>query len=144
MNKIIILRGLPGSGKTTFAREWIDEDPERRVRISQDGLRDMLNNKYEPSMQDLLRKVEVTLIYPYLASGYDVIIDDTNLKDERVQTIKDDFAQIVAQDGVYEVEEKWIELDVEECISRDALRDKPVGEKVIRDMYEKYLKPKNL
>ncbi len=144
MNKIIILRGLPGSGKTTFAREWIDEDPERRVRISQDGLRDMLNNKYEPSMQDLLRKVEVTLIYPYLASGYDVIIDDTNLKDERVQTIKDDFAQIVAQDGVYEVEEKWIELDVEECIGRDALRDKPVGEEVIRDMYEKYLKPKNL
>jgi predicted kinase len=41
---------------------------------------------------------------------------------------------------------EMIDLDtpLEECIRRDALREKPVGEAVIRGMYERYLAPGEL
>ena len=30
---VVITRGLPASGKTTFARQWVSEDKENRVRV---------------------------------------------------------------------------------------------------------------
>ena len=31
MPKIILCRGIQGSGKTTWAKQWVLEDPEHRV-----------------------------------------------------------------------------------------------------------------
>lgn len=42
MSKLIITRGLPASGKSTWAKQWVLEDPEHRVRINQDDIRLML------------------------------------------------------------------------------------------------------
>lgn len=42
MNKIIICRGIPASGKSTWAKQWVLEDPEHRIRINQDDIRNML------------------------------------------------------------------------------------------------------
>ena len=39
MSKLIITRGLPASGKSTWAKQWVLEDPEHRVRINQDDIR---------------------------------------------------------------------------------------------------------
>mgnify|MGYP003455142708 FL=1 len=44
MNKLILTRGIQGSGKTTWARQWVAEDPDSRVRINNDDLRNMLGN----------------------------------------------------------------------------------------------------
>ncbi|MGH2608381.1 MAG: AAA family ATPase, partial [Tepidiformaceae bacterium] len=43
--------------------------------------------------------------------------------------------------GLAEVEVRMFEADVEECVQRDANRTKPVGAKVIRDMYRQFLAP---
>lgn len=42
MNRLIICRGLPASGKTTWAKEWVMKDPGNRVRINLDDIRSML------------------------------------------------------------------------------------------------------
>ena len=42
MNKLILTRGIQGSGKTTWARQWVAEDPSSRVRINNDDIRNML------------------------------------------------------------------------------------------------------
>jgi predicted kinase len=34
MPKLVITRGLPGSGKTTHAVAWVAEDPAHRARIT--------------------------------------------------------------------------------------------------------------
>lgn len=39
MNKVIICRGIQGSGKSTWAKQWVKEDPNHRIRINQDDFR---------------------------------------------------------------------------------------------------------
>ncbi len=47
---------------------------------------------------------------------------------------------------IYQIqfEEKFFDVNVEECIKRDSNRKNPVGEVVIRSMYKNHLKPKNV
>ena len=35
---IVLCRGLQGSGKTTWANQWVEEDPENRVRFNNDNI----------------------------------------------------------------------------------------------------------
>lgn len=42
IRKIILTRGIPGSGKSTWARAWVEESPETRIRINYDDLRNMM------------------------------------------------------------------------------------------------------
>jgi predicted ABC-type ATPase len=39
MKKLIILQGIPGSGKSTVARSWQAENQGGRVIVSKDALR---------------------------------------------------------------------------------------------------------
>lgn len=39
---LIICRGIQGSGKSTWAKQWCHEDPEHRVRFNNDDIRNML------------------------------------------------------------------------------------------------------
>lgn len=36
MKKIILCRGIQGSGKTTWAKQWVLEKPTERVRINKE------------------------------------------------------------------------------------------------------------
>lgn len=39
MNTLTITRGLPGSGKSTWAKAWTAADPTCRARVNRDDLR---------------------------------------------------------------------------------------------------------
>lgn len=43
---LIITRGLPASGKSTFARAWVEEDPGNRVEINRDSTRKFLGIRH--------------------------------------------------------------------------------------------------
>ena len=40
--ELVVTRGLPASGKTTWAQAWVADDPTRYARVSRDDLRAML------------------------------------------------------------------------------------------------------
>jgi predicted kinase len=40
--QLIICRGIQGSGKSTWAKQWCHEDPENRIRFNNDDIRNML------------------------------------------------------------------------------------------------------
>jgi len=137
--QIILLRGLPGSGKTTWALQEVAAHPDTYKRINKDSLRAMFDGTcgYSFEREVFILDVRETLIGMALERGFSVIIDDTNFGEHHEQRIRysfEDRAQITVKD--------FTDVPLEECIRRDAGRDKPVGEEVIRNMYQKYLAPK--
>lgn len=137
MKKVIILKGLPASGKSTWAKKQVDDNPGVYKRINKDDLRAMLDSgRWSKANENLILKIRNGIILESLSSGFHVIVDDTNLAEKHITTI----TQLVK--GKAEVEVKEFECEVEECIKRDLKRLNSVGEQVIRNMYNQFLKPK--
>ena len=79
MSKLIICRGLPASGKSTWAKQWVLEDPEHRVRINQDDIWLMLGKYWVPSREKLVQEIQFDAVVEALSKEFDVVIDNTNL-----------------------------------------------------------------
>jgi len=141
MKKIIICKGLPASGKSTFAKQMVKEKKGSYKRINKDDLRAMLDvSEHSKSNEKFVLKTRNWLITESLRCGKHVIIDDTNLAEKHEKDIRklaSDYREETGQD--IKVEVKFFDVSVEECIERDLKRTNSVGEKVIRRMYKEHL-----
>ena len=132
MNKVVILQGLIAAGKSTYARELVEKGYKR---VNKDDIRAMVDNgKYSRDNERLVNDIRDMIIDLSLVHGHDVVVDDTNFAKFHINQIK-----LIADINGAEVEVEKIEAPLEECIARDAKRKKPIGEEVIRKMYNKYL-----
>lgn len=88
--KLVVTRGLPGSGKTTYARAWVAEDPATRVRVNRDDLRAMTRDGafIKGQTEQATIRARDALIRSFLIAGLDVISDDTNLPQRVVRDLK--------------------------------------------------------
>jgi len=92
-----------------------------------------------PQNEDVILKIRNSMVNIFLASGFSVIIDDTNLApkhQEAVKRIIDNFNLQYNKNVQFEID--FIRTPIEECIRRDASRITKVGEKVIYRMYKDY------
>lgn len=121
--ELIILRGLPGSGKTTWARRYLRDHPAA-VRVNRDDLRAMLHGDRPWGMADEATTIAVrnATIVAALKAQRTVVVDDTNLSALHRQ-------ELTALAERYGVCTRLVVLDtpIAECIRRDALRPRPVG-----------------
>lgn len=146
MAKIILCRGIQGSGKTTWAKQWALEDSEHRVRFNNDDIRNMLGKYWVPSREDLVKDLRRTFICDAMSWGLDIVIDNMNLNPKEIEyynTILDSWnnPKGIVPDVVrpkYSLEFKDFFTPLQECIERDSKRPNPIGEEVIRKTYEKY------
>lgn len=135
MSKLIITRGLPASGKSTWAKQWVLEDPEHRVRINQDDIRLMLGKYWVPSREKLVQHIQEEALIEALLRGYDIVIDNTNLNEK----VLDNYRVLVTAYGNHSIEYKdFFDTPLSVCIKRDKNRDLQVTEKVIRSFYNNY------
>lgn len=134
--ELLILRGLQGSGKTTFARKWVAEDPDWRFRVNRDDIRksgyDMLWG-LSRHMEENVSLSEVAQAEAALNAGLSVVIDATNLK---ARVVKEWYA-LANKLGV-PVRVHDIDTPLEECIVNDMKREKKVGEAVIRNYNDRF------
>lgn len=139
MIKLLILQGLPASGKTTYAKELVDKKGYKR--INKDDLRLMIDNSFFSGKNEkALLEARDLLVDMYLRKGYSVVIDDTNLEIKHTLRLEEIVYNVeLATNKKIDVESKFIDTPVYECIERDSKRKKMVGKKVILDMYNKYL-----
>jgi len=134
-NKIIFLRGLPGSGKSTWAKQYQAEHPET-VRTNKDELRAMLHDsKYSKGRENFVLAVRDFTIDKALEDGHDVICDDTNFHEKHFARMKEIAARHMA---TIEIKD-FTDVPLEECIERDRKRPNYVGEQVIRRMHRDFL-----
>ncbi len=136
---LTITRGLPGSGKTTWAKAQ-----RGHVRVNRDDLRRMLHGG--PLLTGWA-EIQVTLaqralVAGLLRGGVNVICDDTNLRTRAVK----DLAALGRSYGAQVVIRDFTDVPLEECLARDAGRpeDERVGEQAIRRMYQRYLAGRSL
>ena len=117
--EIVVLVGLPGSGKSTWVKENL-YDTHVRINL------DMLNT----------RNKETELIGKCLKIKQSMVIDNTNItREERKKYI--DYANI------YNIPIKcvWINRDVKSCISQNRTRDKVVPNIAIYTKNKKFEEP---
>ena len=137
--KIVLCRGIQGSGKTFFAKKWTLEDPDHRVRFNNDDIRNMLGQYWVPSREGLVTGMKLDFLNQAMDAGFDIIIDNMNLSPKEVNFYKTYVESFNKNNKFnYEIEFKDFFIPVEECIKRDAMRPNPIGEKVIRQTWNKY------
>ncbi|GAB3219621.1 phosphatase domain-containing protein [Spirosoma arcticum] len=144
MKKVMILTGLSGSGKSTFARQFCAQNPNW-LRVNRDDLRRSLlpvslpeywqtwPEREKNRVENVVNELQRTAILDGLARDWHLLIDNTNLK----LSYLNEFRQLLTThfDAV-EVSYQLIDVPVAECIQRDKYRDDSVGEAVIRKQAE--------
>jgi len=134
MTELIVTRGLPASGKSTWAKAWVAEDPANRVRVNRDDLRFMLFGKYwgKGVDEDAVTVAEEALVKSALSKGKSVVVDATHLRASVVRK----WARI------HPVVLKDFPHPPEILVATDEDRmkrgERGVGPKVIRDMAKRY------
>lgn len=132
--KLLALRGLPASGKTTYAKELVNKG---WVRVNKDDLRAMLNNsKFSKENEGYVLSLRDEIIISSLVQGKNVVVDDTNLDPKHLIQFES-----IAGEFLADFEIRFFDVDVKECIKRNRERPNPVPDKVIYTMYERYIKP---
>lgn len=148
MNTIIILRGIQGSGKSTWARIWVNQDSEHRIRINKDDIRRMLGKYWVPSREKLVNQIQQSILYNAINNNFNIVIDNMNLNDWEVKKITDIIAfhnNHSDKEEKYKIKYKtFFDTSLEECIERDSKRENPIGEEVIKDTFNKYKDKFNL
>lgn len=135
MKTIIMMKGLPGSGKSTWAKKFMNKQPKNSwKRINKDTLRECFDHGvYTSGNEDLIIKARNVLMELFLEEGKNVIIDDTNLHPKHEVYIKGIANKYNASFKIKSFEH----VSIEDCIRNDLKRLNSVGEKVIRDMHSK-------
>jgi predicted kinase len=130
--RVILAVGLPGAGKST----WFEE---RRIRpLSSDAMRILLsgdedNQTIHMQVFEALRYLVFKRLQLGMAETY---VDATNL----TRMHRRPFLKLAARHGA-EVEAVWFATPLEECLRRNAKRDRRVPEDVVRAMAEGFEEP---
>lgn len=136
MSKVLFLKGLPGCGKSTYAKDLMERKPNSWKRVNKDDLRAMVDDGFwSRDAEKLILNIQDKIILEALEAGKNVIVDNTHLAPSHEERIR----QLVKGKADFEIED-FTGVPVEECIDRDLKRLKSVGEQVIRGMYNQYLR----
>ena len=133
--KLILLCGIPGSGKTFYA-EKIKDSYSYIVHLSSDAIRKELygDESIQGNPSEVFSLMQNRAI-EFLNNGYDVIYDATNI------TRKDRASIIAKCPKVAHIECHIVWAPIEICIERDASRKRTVGKEVIDRMLKRFQAP---
>lgn len=145
--RLVITVGLPGAGKTTYARQWVAEKPADRSRSNRDDLGALMHGGRfhgEPVLSNVTEKAitvaQHAQIRALLEAGRDVICDDTNLNADIVRNLE----QIAHEAGADVEIVDMLDVPLETVLARNAQRAGTpafVPEQVIRSKHERYHGP---
>jgi predicted kinase len=133
MTGIIVTRGIPASGKSTWAVGWVAADPTARVRVNLDELRRMMFGRsygLTHLMETTVVANQQRIVRDALSKGFDVVVDGTNLRAKHASSWFGFSPNVSFQD---------FPIAVEEAVARDGVREHPVGADVVRSFAKRFL-----
>lgn len=137
MLELVINRGVPGSGKSTYARKWVF-DGTKRARVNRDDIRMQLYGLEFGGIIDeaVVTAVQYSMIRSLLERGISVIVDDCNISQKYITA----FTKI-ANEFDATVRVNAVEVSLGTALERNRMRKDQGGrfvpENVIIDMYNR-------
>jgi len=135
--EILVLQGLPGSGKSTWALAKVREGKGTVKRVNKDDLRAMVDDGiYSDDRERMILALRDTVIrlaldHPRVRT---VIVDDTNLSPKHERHLRQVFG-----DRADVSVKSFTDVPISECIERDRRRANSVGSRVIHRMNSEWL-----
>ena len=103
-------------------------------------MRNMLGPYWIPSRETFINSLYLAFLEEATFRGYDIVIDNMNLNNKALREIES-FIKDIPKDRQYNYRiqiKDFFNVPLETCIERDSKRENPIGEKVIRQTYNKY------
>ena len=135
--KLLILQGIPASGKSTWARKQALAHPDQYIIVNRDSIRNMLGKYWVPKRESLVTEIEQQSVIAGLNAGYTVLLDATNLNPKALREWEH-----LAKDYSFDIEYKELKVSLRKALWRDWWRGikggRRVGTKVVRRFYKRY------
>lgn len=142
---VIVLVGIPGSGKTKFRNEYIEQHPDFTYinpdEIRQEVTGDISNNSKEARVWFLV----YNRLQEYIDLGRNIIFDATNINPKtrrQIEQIAKDKENCYIYYKIFDISpaeaKERIKIDIENGINRSNVPDD-----VIDRMYENFIKQKD-
>lgn len=145
--KVIICRGIPASGKSTWAKQWVSQSPKNRIRINYDDMRMMFGEYWVPHRENFpfLKDIRNSILRDAILNDFDIVIDNMNLNSKEINDIRYQVQEFCYERSCkegknikYDFEFVDFKTPLEECIKRDSKRPIKIGEETITNIYNKY------
>lgn len=141
MSKVIICQGIQGSGKSTWALDYVNKEPTKRVRISRDSIRKMIGKYWVLEREKLCNEIEDKAIAYAMVRGFEVVIDNMNLNPKSIEHIKE---LVLNVDSKADIIYKLFNTPLTECVTRIEKRnaslpeDEQIPISVVLKTFDKY------
>lgn len=131
--KILILIGIPASGKSTWAKDFVRNNPDY-VRVNRDDFRDMLKSSQtcENKIEDMITSLVFGVIEEALSKRLNIIVDNTNLKQKYINEIIEKFKYSA------DIDYRVFDISLKKALEYNAGRERKVPENVIEKMFKSY------
>ena len=144
MLEILLTRGLPSSGKSTYAKKLVANGSH--VRVNKDDLRALMHSsKFSDENEKMVLFMRDALVEECISKNRNVIVDDTNFDGrhfKKMCQIADKFNKDIV------VREMYFPVTLEEALRRNTERIKLnttiCPNSVIENMYKRYVEGKTI
>lgn len=143
MQELIAMRGIPCSGKTTWAINWvlqpINVDEAPRSRVNKDDIRKSVFGIDFGVDERVINALQFEMIDALVHSGYSVVVDNTHTAPKYWEQLA-----LVAKEYEIKFSIKQIDIPMQEAKRRNLERERKVPGFVIENMHaamQKYQVP---
>lgn len=135
--KLLILRGIQGSGKSTFAKEKCNKDSNYK-RVNRDDFRNMLDSySLNHDLEKTISYLEDMTVETLLKKRYSVVWDNTHIRpsylSRALELVKKLNAGRPDDEKITPEIVDFSDVPLDVCLERNAKRERPVPEDVVRD-----------
>lgn len=128
--RLIITRGIPASGKSTWRKLYQSLNPDAVV-VCRDDIRYATFGRFTDVDENVITNIENGAVRAGLKAGLDVVVDATHIKHAYIKRV-----WAIGVEYGAEIEVKQFDIDLDEALKRNANRDRQVPEDVIRKMHQ--------
>lgn len=129
MKRLVLLVGIPGSGKTTLAKRLIAKGYKC---LNADSIREELyGNAAEQGDREEVFGIFFKRLEEAFAQDLDIVIDNTNLNSKQRKPILDRASKF----GYSDIQLWLMDVPLDTCLARNQLRERTVAEDIVANMF---------